>query len=309
MTDIVLKLNNGTTIPALGLGTWQSPKGEVSAAVEYALKETGIRHIDAAFVYENEQEVGEGIQKAIEAGVVTRDQIFVTTKVFPTYHQRVEESLNESLKNLNLDYVDLLLIHWPLGFNPKGNHYLFPTKEDGSADYDFSFDIVKMWREFERIYKTTKKVRAIGVSNCSIPMLESLLPHVEVVPAANQIELHPYLPQPELVDYCKQRGILIEAYSPLGSVGGPLLKEKGILDLAAKHNAEPASVLISWHLLEGRVVLPKSVNPKRIKSNSVLVPLSKDDLEYLDKLSEKYGIHRYNNPQWGAGILKFPDWQ
>ncbi|KAF5093090.1 hypothetical protein D0Z00_004249 [Geotrichum galactomycetum] len=308
MTDIRLTLNNGTTIPALGLGTWQSPKGEVAAAVEYALTQTGIRHIDAAYVYQNEQEVGEGIKKAIESGKVTREEIFVTTKVFPSYHTRVAESLDKSLKNLGLDYVDLLLIHWPVGFNPNGNHELFPRLEDGTTiDLDPSFDVVKTWKQFEAVYKTGK-TKAIGVSNFSIAILEDLLPHVEVVPAVDQIESHPFLAQPELVAFAKSKGILIEAYSPLGSTGGPLLKLPEIVKIAEKHNASPASVLISWHLKEGRIVLPKSVTPARISSNTIVVSLDKDDLEVLDSLHKTHKPIRNIKPAWGANRLKFPDW-
>lgn len=121
-----VKLNTGAEIPLIGLGTWQSDKGKVRDAVLYALTETPIRHIDAAYVYLNEEEVGQGIAAAIATGKVKRSDIFVTTKVFPAFHNRVQESLDASLKNLGLDYVDLLLIHWPIGFNPKGNNPLFP---------------------------------------------------------------------------------------------------------------------------------------------------------------------------------------
>lgn len=308
MASISFKLNNGTTIPGLGLGTWQSPKGEVAAAVEYALTQTGIRHIDGAFVYQNEEEVGEGIKKAIASGKVTREEIFVTTKVFNTYHDRVEESLNASLQKLGLDYVDLLLVHWPVAFNSKGNDDLFPKKEDGSADVNPNSKLIDTWRQFEHIYKTTKKVKAIGVSNFSIPVFEELLPQVEIVPAVNQIENHPYLPQFELLEYAKAKGIIIEAYSPLGSTGGPLLSQDAVVKIAEKHKAEPASVLISWHLLEGRVVLPKSVTPKRILSNSALVQLDADDLKTLDDLHTKHDLIRNVKPGWGPGYVKFPDW-
>ena len=122
MTSLSYTLNTGAKIPAIGLGTWQSPPGAVAAAVEYAIAEAGVRHVDGAFAYRNEEEVGQGIAKAIASGKVKREDIFVTTKVFTTYHNRVEESINESLQNLVLDYVDLLLIHWPVGLNPNGNH-------------------------------------------------------------------------------------------------------------------------------------------------------------------------------------------
>lgn len=308
MTSLTLKLNTGATIPALGLGTWQSPKGEVAKAVEYALTEVGIRHIDAAYVYKNEAEVGEGIKKAIASGKVKREDIFVTTKVFPSYHTRVAESLEKSLKLLDLDYVDLLLIHWPIGFNPNGNNELFPTDADGNIEIDSSFDVVKTWKQFEAVHKTGK-AKAIGVSNFSVPILEELLASAEIVPAVDQVEFHPYLAQFDLFEFAKSKGILIEAYSPLGSAGGPLLKQEAVLKIAEKHKADPAQVLISWHLLEGRVVLPKSVTPSRILSNSKVLNLDSEDLKTLDDLHKTHEVIRNVKPKWGAKVLKFADWQ
>lgn len=307
MTSLTLKLNTGATIPALGLGTWQSNKGEVAHAVEYALTEAGIKHIDAAYVYQNEEEVGEGIAKAIASGKVKREDIFVTTKVFPTYHNRVEESLDKSLKLLKLDYVDLLLIHWPIGFNPNGNHELLPKTEDGKLDIDESFDVAKTWKQFEAVYKTGK-TKAIGVSNFDVPVLKKLLETAEVVPAANQIENHPFLPQFELFEFAKSKGILIEAYSPLGSTGGPLLKQDAVLKIAEKHKANPANVLTSWHLLEGRVVLPKSVTPSRILSNTELVQLDAEDLKALDDIHKTEGTIRNIRPEFTKGHPHFARW-
>lgn len=302
-----IKLNTGAEIPIIGLGTWQSDKGLVRDAVFYALTETPIRHIDAAYVYLNEEEVGEGIKAAIDTGKVKRSDIFVTTKVFPTFHNRVEESLNASLKNLKLDYVDLLLIHWPVGFNPKGNHPLFPKREDGTFDLDPTFNVVNTWKQFEQVYKSGK-TKAIGVSNFSVPVLTELLESgVEVVPAVNQIENHPFLPGKDVVDFCTKKGIVIEAYSPLGSTGAPLIENEVVTKLAEKYNTTPATILISWHVNQGRVVLPKSTTPSRIKANAEWVKIDEEDLKKLDGLSEKYGLKRVVKPNWGVD-LKFPDW-
>lgn len=301
-----IKLNTGAEIPAIGLGTWQSDKGQVRAAVKYALTETPIRHIDAAYIYQNEEEVGQGIKDAIDSGKVTRAEIFVTTKVFQTYHNRVEESLEKSLKLLGLDYVDLLLYHWPLGFNPKGNDEFFPKKEDGTIDTDPSFDITKTWKAFEKIQKSGK-AKAVGVSNVSVSVFEKFLPTVEIVPAVNQIENHPLLPGDEIVKYCKEKNIIIEAYSPLGSTGAPLLDNEIVTAIAKKHDVPPATILISWHVNEGRVVLPKSITPSRIATNAKWVKLDDDDLKKLDTLSEKFGLKRVVKPDWG-NVLGFPDW-
>jgi glycerol 2-dehydrogenase (NADP+) len=306
MTSLDIKLNNGITIPALGLGTWQSPKGAVEAAVEYSLAEAGVRHIDCAFAYQNEEEVGNGIAKAIASGKVTRKDIFITTKVFPTYHSRVEESLNKSLEKLRLDYVDLLLIHWPVGLNPKGNHPLIPTRPDGTRDIDPEFSLVDTWRQFEKVYESGK-VKAIGVSNQSVPVLTELLKTVKVVPAVNQIENHPLLPQSEIVEFCKEKGIVVEAYSPFGSTGGPLFENKTVLDLAKKHNTTPGTILISYHISSGRVVLPKTTTPSRIVENTRTVHLSADEIEQLNNVHKTEGTKRFARPPWGVD-LKFPDW-
>jgi glycerol 2-dehydrogenase (NADP+) len=306
MTSIDIKLNNGKTIPALGLGTWQSDKGLVEKAVFYALTEAGYRHIDCAYAYQNEDEVGNGIKRAIESGKVKREDIFITTKVFPSYHNRVEESLNKSLAKLQLDYVDLLLVHWPVGLNPNGNHELFPTLEDGSRDHDASFDLVKTWRQFEAV-NASGKAKSIGVSNVSVPIMTDLLKEVKVVPAVNQIENHPLLPQLEIVEFCKDKGIVIEAYSPLGSTGSPLFANATVKELAEKYHTTPGAILISFHTSNGRVVLPKSVTPSRILENTKVVNLSPEDTAKLNSVHTVEGTKRYAKPAWKAD-LKFPDW-
>lgn len=238
------KLNTGSLIPAVGLGTWQSGPGEVEKAVFHALK-SGYRHIDAAFVYGNEREVGDGIKKAIEAKLVTRNEIFVTSKLWCTYHRTPEKCLDEGLRRLGLDYVDLYLMHWPVPMNADGNDPLFPKHADGSRDLDTAWSHIKTYKEMEKLLKT-RKTKAIGVSNYSVKFLEELLPHVNVVPAVNQIENHPLLPQQEIADYCHWKGILIEAFSPLGSTGSPLFSDQIVQDVATKYGVGPGTVLISY---------------------------------------------------------------
>ncbi|KAF2762339.1 aldo-keto reductase-like protein [Pseudovirgaria hyperparasitica] len=296
-------LNNGTTIPALGLGTWQSSPGEVKQAVEHALK-SGYRHIDAAYCYQNENEVGEGIKAAIASGAVKREDIFVTTKLWCTFHTRVEEGLDESLKNLGLDYVDLFLMHWPCPMNPKGNHPLFPKLEDGSRDLDVSTSHIETWKRMEKIPK--EKTRAIGVSNYSKKYLEILLKHATTVPAVNQIENHPYLPQQEVVDTCRQNNILVTAYSPFGSTGSPLFNEVAVKSVADEHKVSPGTVLLSYAIARGIVVIPKSVTPSRIEENTKLIVLSGEELESLEKIHKEKGITRYVYPAFGVNF-GFPD--
>ena len=237
------KLNTGATIPSVGLGTWQSPPGEVASAVEHAIK-SGYRHIDCAFCYQNEDEVGEGIKKGLKAAGIERKDLFVTSKLWNTYHRKAEECLDATLKSLGLDYLDLYLMHWPVPMNPNGNHPLFPKREDGSRDLDKEWSHVHTWKAMEKLSQS--KVKAIGVSNYSVKYLQELLPQAKITPAANQIENHPYLPQEAVYDFCKEKGILIEAYSPLGSTGSPMFKEEGVQKLAEKHNVGPGTVLISY---------------------------------------------------------------
>ncbi|CAE6482942.1 unnamed protein product [Rhizoctonia solani] len=297
-----VKLNNGVEIPALGLGTWQSKPEEVTNAVNHALK-SGYRHIDCAFAYGNEAQVGEGIKKS----GVPRSEIFITTKVWSTYHRRVRESLEESLKNLGTDYVDLLLMHWPVPLNPNGNHPLFPTLEDGTRDVDKEWHISKTWTQLEELLEEGK-VKAIGVSNCSELKLNEILPTAKVVPAVNQVELHPYNPQLELAKFCKSKGIVMQAYSPLGSTGSPLLKDDVVVEIAQKHSSTPVAVLTGYHIAKGHVVLPKSVTPERIESNLKYAELDTSDVEKLDSLAASGKQQRFVKPAWPI-VLGFPDWK
>ncbi|PBP28587.1 Aldo/keto reductase [Diplocarpon rosae] len=308
MADTRFKLNTGAEIPALGLGTWQSSPGEVRKAVSHALS-VGYKHIDAAYCYGNEDEVGEGLKEAFASGI-KREDIFVTTKLWCTYSSRVEEGLNKSLKSLGLDYVDLYLVHWPVAMNPNGNDDRFPKHPDGSRDLVLEWKHTQTWKEMEKLV-ATGKVKAIGVANYSVKFLEELLPQATIVPAVNQIENHPSLPQQEIVDFCKAKGIHITAYSPLGSSGSPLFKEKAVLEVAAKRGITPGSVLLSYHLARGNSVLAKSVNPDRIKANKEdLVKLDDSDMkilnDYAEGLTKSGKVVRYVYPAFGVDF-GFPD--
>lgn len=262
MTDTLFKLNTGATIPALGLGTWQSPEGEARKAVAHAIK-SGYRHIDCAYCYGNEAEVGQGIKDGLQAAGIDRSELFVTTKLWCTYHTRVEENLDKSLESLGLDYVDLYLMHWPVAMNPNGNHEKFPKLPDGSRDLVLERKHVDTYKDMEKLLKG-QKVKAIGVSNYSKKYLEELVSSVDVVPAMNQIENHPLLPQQEIVDFCKEKGILITAYSPLGSTGSPLMQDDHVVKLAKEKGVTPGSILLSYH---GKSRLA-AVGPRSLTGNS-----------------------------------------
>ncbi|KAK9234664.1 protein GCY [Lipomyces kononenkoae] len=295
------KLNTGALIPAIGLGTWQSKPGEVRKAVAFALKD-GYRHIDAALIYGNENEVGQGIK---DSGV-PREKIFITSKLWNTHHPNVAEGLQKTLEALGTDYVDLYLIHWPVRLVPNETSELLPVNPDGTRSVDRSWDQSETWCQMEEVYKSGK-VKAIGVANWSIPYLEELRKKWTIVPAVNQVELHPFLPQHELKEYCDKLGILLEAYSPLGSTGAPLMTDPEIQQIAEKNGVSAATILISYHVNKGIVVLPKSVSEKRISSNKEVILLSKEDLDVLDGLAAKGKAKRINTPLWGFD-LGFADW-
>jgi len=269
-------------------------------------------------VYGNETEVGEGIKEAIDAGIVKREDLFVTTKLWCTYHTRVDEGLNQSLSNLRLAYVDLYLMHWPVPMNPqgknihnkkllltntKGNHPNLPTLPDGKRDLDNSLTFVDTWQNMENVYKASSdKVRAIGVANFSVPYLEKLLASANITPAANQIENHPYLPQQEIVDFCKSKKIHITAYSPLGSTGSPLFKEESIMSLAKEKGVSVGCILLSYHVARGNSVLAKSVTKSRIDENMKLIDLDDKDMEKLKKLTEGGKVTRFVYPAFGVNL-------
>ncbi|KAK3396170.1 NADP-dependent oxidoreductase domain-containing protein [Sordaria brevicollis] len=302
------KLNTGADIPALGLGTWQGDPTLLKDAVITALK-AGYRLIDTAYCYGNEEHVGAALKEAFDQGIVKREEVFVVTKLWATYTSRAEEGLEKSLKNLGLGWVDLFLVHWPLLMNPEGNDDKFPKLPNGERDILRDYSHIQIWKNMEKLVESGK-TKAIGVSNYSKRYLEELLPHATIVPAVNQIENHPQLPQQEIVDFCKEKGIHIMAYSPFGSTGSPVTSAEPVVKIAEKHGVKPTTVLLSYHLARGSTVLPKSTNPERIKANAELIELDAEDQKLLSEYSEglvKEGkLCRYVYPPFGVDF-GFPD--
>ncbi|GJP87682.1 aldo-keto reductase [Aspergillus niger] len=294
------KLNSGYKIPAVGLGTWLSKPHEVENAVEAALR-SGYRHIDAAAIYQNETEVGDGWKKS----GVPREEIFITSKLWNTHHhpENVEEAVNKTLKDLQTDYLDLYLIHWPVAFIHQNSFQppLDPvTKRFKLADVPIS----ETWKAMEDLVRKGK-VRSIGVSNFTVEKVEELLKTATIPPAANQIEAHPYLLQPKLTEYLKAKNILPVAYSPLGNniyeLPRGVIDDPQVQEIAKKLEKEPAQLLISWAVQRGTAVLPKSVTPSRIESNFQDFIIPDAEFEALNKLDRNT---RYNYPfRWGIDVF------
>jgi diketogulonate reductase-like aldo/keto reductase len=243
-----LPLNTGKTIPQVGLGVWQAPRGEVTRdAVRAALAE-GYRHIDTARIYGNETDVG----AAVRDGAVPREEVFVTTKLWNNEqgYDTALRAFDASLTRLGLEYVDLYLLHWPVAGKRKDS-----------------------WRALERLFEE-KRARAIGVSNFLVPHLTELLQGAKVLPAVNQIELHPFLQHTETRAFCDKHGIVVEAYSPL--THGQRLDHPVVVDVARQAKRSPAQVLLRWGVEHGLVVLPKSTRRERIRENGALFDFELD---------------------------------
>ncbi|GGE08135.1 glyoxal reductase [Marinithermofilum abyssi] len=253
-------LNNGVKMPWFGLGVWKAEEGEeVEQAVKSALQH-GYRSIDTAAIYKNEAGVG----KAIRESGVPREEIFVTTKVWNSEqgYDSTLRAFEESLRLLGLEYVDLYLIHWPV----KGKY-----KET--------------WKALETLYKEGR-ARAIGVSNFHIHHLQDLMADAEVKPAVNQVEFHPLLTQKELLSFCKENGIQLEAWSPLAQ--GQILSNETVRAIADKYRKTPAQVVLRWDLQHEVVTIPKSVKEERIRANADVFDfqLAPEDMEQIDALNQ-----------------------
>ena len=262
----LITLNDGHPIPQLGLGTWPLDNGQVATAVVHAL-EAGYRHIDTAVKYGNEEGVGKGLR----ASGVDRNEVFVTTKLDGQFQgqDRAVAGLEGSLKRMRLDYVDLLLIHWPL-----------PQRDE----------FISTWKTFERL-QAEGKVRSIGVSNFKPAHLERLLAETDVVPAVNQIQLSPAITRAADREFDAKHGIVTESYSPLGGSGASLLQAPILARLGEKYGKTPAQVVLRWHIEQGLVAIPKSGNPERMRQNLEIFDfaLNPQDLAELAALDEGPG--------------------
>lgn len=298
-------LNTGARMPILGLGTWKSTGSKVGQAVKCAILETGYKHIDCAYIYGNEKEIGETFEKIFSDGKIGRQDVFVTSKLWNSFHSTkdVEKACKKTLSDLKLDYLDLYLMHWGIAEEAGPGEERLDEKGYLLTE---NISLQETWHAMESLFHSGL-VRAIGISNFTAPMILDLLSYAKVVPAMNQIELHPYLQQQELVDFCRYKNIAVTAYSPLGSPGNSegkpkLLDDKILGDIAKSHRKTSAQIALRWGIQRGTVVIPKSTTPENIKENINVFDfeLSDEEMGRIKKLEKKF---RYVNPgEW----WKFP---
>lgn len=299
-----LAFPNGDTLPMLGLGTFKSEPGSMYNIIKKAIL-LGYQHIDCAPVYGNQAEIGTAISDAITEGITSREKLWITSKLWNDNHapEDVEPAIEHTLRELRLDYLDLYLVHWPVVV--KKGMFLPETGADLISLEELPINTT--WKAMERLVEKGL-CRHIGVSNFSTKKLADLLESAKIKPEVNQIELHPYLRQEKMFDFCKRNSIFLTAYSPLGSPDRPerlketgepvLMQEPILLSLAQKHSCDPAQILLSWLLHKGAAVIPKSSNVVRMKMNLEAqgISLSKKDSKLLDDLDR----HRryYNGTAW-----------
>ena len=317
-----IPLSSGHSIPVLGLGTWRSPLGQVQAAVTAALL-AGYRHIDGAWTYGNETEVGEGIRQAIDAsgGTLTREQLFITSKVWN--NQLLPDDLiaccRDSLTKLGTPYIDLYLIHWPIAFkrmdrtNPLTNKF---AENDNHTDRYYEWvDLQDTWTAMEQLVHSGL-VRSIGVSNHNQRQIDRILSYCTIPPVTNQVECHPFLNQRQLRTYLQQHNMTLTAYSPLGNVARDAtekakspLNDPQLQQLADKYGRSVAQVILRWHVQHGNIPVPKSVTESRIVENGTVFDfeLSSEDMTLIDELGEGEKRHRFINPPFLPRMQKVFD--
>jgi D-xylose reductase len=311
MDKTVLKLNTGAFLPAVGLGTWKIDPAQAADTVAEAI-EYGYRHLDCASDYGNEPEVGNGIRRALQKGVCRREDLFVTSKLWNTYHRReyVRSAVERTLRDLRLDDLDLYLIHFPIAlkFVPFEQRYpagwvFEPSAPTPRMEPD-PVPIRETWEAMEQLVEGGL-VRQIGVSNFGTSLLRDLLSYARIRPAVLQVELHPFLTQEKLVRFCREEGIVVTGFSPLGApsyfslkMARPeesVIETKAVQEMAARHRRTPAQIVLRWGVQRGTAIVPKTTRPERLKENLALFDFNLSDSE-MKTLTGLNRNRRFNDP-------------
>lgn len=280
VTNPTVTLNNDEKMPVLGLGTWKGKPGEVESSVQTALR-VGYRHIDCAKAYQNQTGIGQALQELYKGGKVSRKDFWLTTKLWNTDHAEVKKNCLESMKELQTEYLDLYLVHWPV--TPHVGPNLEPSME-------------KTWKQMEQLVEEGL-VKSIGISNFSVKKIQDLLKYAKIKPAVNQVELHPYFRNEKLHKFCDEQNIHLTAYSPLGTPDSAALQNRGdqtphlmsdpeVKKIADKHGKHTAPILIRWAIQNGTSVIPKATGESHIRGNleALDIQLSKEEMEVISNL-------------------------
>lgn len=289
-----VELNNGLKMPLIGYGTFQGDKEHVlHENIVYAVVEWGYRHIDTAKVYDTEKVIGDALQECFEKGI-KREDLFITTKLWIEWVDDPERELKASLEKLQLEYVDLFLIHWMI------------------TDVDWENCVVKgpplheIWKNMENLVELGL-TKSIGISNCGAQLFIDMLASSKIKPVTNQIENNPYLQQTQLVKMMAKFGWVTTGYSPIGATGfsgGNMLEDEVIKEIADKHNATPAQIALAWNMNRGVVVIPKSMNKERIQQNfeALDIQLDEDDIAKIETLDQNKRI--FDPSKWSSARWK-----
>jgi D-xylose reductase len=310
MDVATLQLASGDRLPAVGLGLWKVEKSAAARTVEEAAR-IGYRHFDSAYDYGNEVDSGEGFRRVLSSGMCRREELWITSKLWNTYHapEHVRPALERSLQMLQLDYLDLFLIHFPISlafvpFERYPPNWLYEPESSTPHLKPARVPIADTWRAMEDLVRAGL-VRNIGVSNFGVSLLRDLLSYADIPPAVLQVEMHPYLTQEKLLRFCKESNIAVTAFSPLGAAsyysigmageGDSALEEAMVRDIAQQHRRSPAQVLLRWGVQRGTVVIPKSTRMERLRENLAVFDfeLTDDEMAAISGLNRN---RRFNDP-------------
>ncbi|XP_021889325.1 NADP-dependent D-sorbitol-6-phosphate dehydrogenase-like [Carica papaya] len=307
---MAITLNNGFKMPIIGLGVWRMEGKDIRDLIINAIK-IGYRHFDCAADYKNEAEVGEALAEAFKSGLVKRDDLFITTKLWNSDHGHVAEACKDSLKKLQLDYLDLYLVHFPVATRHTGVGTTDSAiGEDGVLDIDTTISLETTWHAMEDLV-SKGLVRSIGISNYDIFLTRDCLAYSKVKPAVNQIETHPYFQRDSLVKFCQKHGICVTAHTPLGGADAnaewfgtvSCLENQVLKGLAEKYRRTVAQVVLRWGIQRNTAIIPKTSKLERLKENFQVFDfeLAKEDMDLINSIDRKY---RTNQPAkfWGIDL-------